>query len=101
MYYPTLEEAERIVQNGDYRAIPISMEIYSDSRTPIEVLRSLKKVSRHCYILESVEQTRRWGRYTFLGYEPRLEISCLNHQMTIKSGITQTEEVSHPGAYIR
>lgn len=101
MVYPTLEEAERIVQSGDYRAIPISMEIYSDSRTPIEVLRSLKKVSRHCYILESVEQTRRWGRYTFLGYEPRLEISCLNHQMTIKSGITQTEEVSHPGAYIR
>ncbi|MBD5533676.1 MAG: anthranilate synthase component I [Lachnospiraceae bacterium] len=101
MYYPTLEEAERIVQNGDYRAIPISTEIYSDSRTPIEVLRSLKKVSRHCYILESVEQTRRWGRDTFLGYEPRLEISCLNHQMTIKSGITQTEEVTHPGAYIR
>lgn len=101
MFYPTLEEARRIAADGDYRAIPVSAEIYADSRTPIEVLRSLKKVSRHCYILESVEQTRRWGRYTFLGYEPRLEISCVDHQMTIKSGITQTKEVPHPGAYIR
>lgn len=101
MYYPTLEEAKRIAEDGNYRAIPISMEIYSDSRTPIEVLRSLKKVSRHCYILESVEQTKRWGRYTFLGYEPRLEITCVNHRMTIKGGITQTKEADHPGAYIR
>lgn len=101
MYYPTLEEAERIAGAGDYRAIPVSMEIYADSRTPIEVLRSLKKVSRHCYILESVEQTRRWGRYTFLGYEPQLEITCKDHHMKIKSGITQTAEAAHPGAFIR
>lgn len=101
MYYPTLEEAERIARAGDYRAIPVSMEIYADSRTPIEVLRSLKRVSRHCYILESVEQTRRWGRYTFLGYEPQLEISCKDHQMKIKGSITQTVQAAHPGALIR
>lgn len=101
MYYPTLEEAERIARAGDYRAIPVSMEIYADSRTPIEVLRSLKRVSRHCYILESVEQTRRWGRYTFLGYEPQLEISCKDHQMKIKGSITQTAQAAHPGALIR
>lgn len=101
MYYPTLEEAERIAENGDYRVVPVSMEIYADSRTPVEVLRSLKKVSRHCYILESVEQTRRWGRYTFLGYEPQLEISCKDHRMTVRGGITQTMETAHPGAFIR
>lgn len=101
MFYPTLEEAKKINENGEYRAIPVSMEIYSDSRTPIEVLRSLKKVSRHCYILESVERTRRWGRYTFLGYDPKLEIFCTDHRMTIKSGMTVTKETEHPGNDIR
>lgn len=101
MYFPTLDEAKRIAGEGSYRVIPVSMEIYSDIGTPIEVLRRLKKVSRYCYILESVEQTRKWGRYTFLGYEPRLQITCLNGRMTVNGGMRQTQETVNPGAYIR
>lgn len=101
MYYPTLEEAKQIANTGAYQVIPVSMEIYSDVGTPIEVLRRLKKVSRHCYILESVEQTRKWGRYTFLGYEPRLQITCQNGRMTVNGGMRQTQETADPGAYIR
>lgn len=40
---------------GEYGVIPVSTEIYSDSTTPIEVLRKLKVVSRHVYLLESAE----------------------------------------------
>ena len=101
MYHPTLEEAKQIAETEAYRVIPVSMEIYSDIGTPIEVLRRLKKVSRYCYILESVEQTRKWGRYTFLGYEPRLQITCLNGRMTVNGGMRQTQETVNPGAYIR
>lgn len=59
------------------------MEILSDIKTPIEVLKILKNVSSHCYLLESVSGNERWGRYTFLGYEPSLEITCINRQMKI------------------
>ena len=48
-------------------------------------MRRLKKVSRHCFILESVESQKYWGRYTFLGYDPALEISCSDYKMNIKS----------------
>ena len=34
----------------------------------------LKQVSTHCYMLESVEESKRWGRYTFLGFDPVLEL---------------------------
>ncbi len=46
---------------------PVCCELMSDIRTPIEVLRILKNVSTHCFLLESVTEQEKWGRYTFLG----------------------------------
>ena len=69
----------------DYKRVPVAKAILSDAATPIEVMRRLKKVSRHCFILESVESQKYWGRYTFLGYDPALEISCSDYKMNIKS----------------
>lgn len=99
----TLEEAKELAGTGDYKVIPISREIYSDMRTPIEVLRILQKVSRHCYILESIEDTQKWGRYTFLGYHPTLEITCLNGVVTVRkeTGETESFETQHPGACLK
>ena len=63
---PTLEECKIIAAEGSYGVIPISTELYADMTTPIEVLRILKKVSGHVYLLESAEADKRWGRYSFL-----------------------------------
>lgn len=51
--------------------------------TPSEVLARLKKISSHCYMLESCEDAQNWGRYTFLGYDPKAEISCKNYNVTV------------------
>ncbi len=95
---PDLETLKAIAAQGCFRTAPVSMEILSDIRTPIEVLRILKHVSHHCYLLESAESQETWGRYTFLGYDPKLEVTCLNGEMKIGSLHFQT---SHPGTYIR
>lgn len=95
----TLEEAREIATG--YQVVPISMEILSDIKTPMEVLRILKGVSRHCYMLESVENQEKWGRYTFLGYDPKLEITCTNGQMTIRGGDVVEENVRHPKERIK
>lgn len=78
---PSLEEVKKIAASGAYRAIPVSSEMLSDICTPIEALRILKNVSRHCYLLESVAEKEKWGRYTFLGYDPKMEITCLDGEM--------------------
>ncbi|MGN0292067.1 MAG: anthranilate synthase component I family protein, partial [Lachnospiraceae bacterium] len=101
MIRPGFDEAKEIAIKGDYKVIPISMELYSDFTTPIEVLRKLKNVSSHCYLLESIEDSQKWGRYTFLGYEPKLEITCLNHKTVIKNGTKLEIETEHPGECIR
>lgn len=98
MITPSLNDLQEIKKQGIYRTAPVSMEILSDIKTPIEVLKILKNVSDHCYLLESVADNEKWGRYTFLGYDPSLEITCLNGQMKIGS---LTFETKDPGSYIR
>lgn len=95
----TFEEAKELSKG--YKVVPISMEIMSDIRTPMQVLRILKGVSSHCYMLESVENQEKWGRYTFLGYDPKLEITCTNGVMTVKNGKSEVSEVKHPGEKIK
>ncbi|MBP0984976.1 MAG: anthranilate synthase component I [Oscillospiraceae bacterium] len=101
MLKPTLEQAK---QYTGYSVIPVCREMLSDIRTPIEVLRILRNVSRHVYILESVENQEKWGRYTFLGYNPKMEITCINGELTVKDVLTsrtETSKQSHPADYIK
>ncbi len=101
MIYPTLKEAKEILSKGQYKRIPIKMELGSDMITPMMAVRKLKKVSRHCFMLESAEAEKKWGRYTFLGYDPVLEFNCQDGVVKIKSGLNLTEKVEHPGKIIR
>lgn len=75
-FSPSLEEVKKIAAEGKYDIVPIYCEILSDAFTPIELMRIFKNVSTHCYMLESVSPDETWGRYTFMGYDPKLEISC-------------------------
>jgi anthranilate synthase component 1 len=87
MFRPTLEEAKQIARMGKYNIIPLSTEMYADMVTPVDVIKKLKKASGHCFMLESAEDTKNWGRYTFLGFDPTMEITCLNGEMNINSGV--------------
>jgi len=69
------------------------------------VLGKLKNVSRHCFILESAEDTKNWGRYTFLGFDPSMEITCLDGVMGVKSnavpGQARSFETDNPNMQIQ
>lgn len=100
-FLPSLEEAIELKKLEEYKIVQISTEILSDIKTPIEVMRILKNVSSHCYMLESIEDNRNWGRYTFLGYEPKMEITCTNSRLVIKGEKKLEVLTSNPGQYIR
>lgn len=78
---PPLETVKDIAATQQYDVLPLSCEILSDFITPIEAMRILKNVSTHCYMLESAQADDRWGRYTFLGFDPKLEITCIDGEM--------------------
>lgn len=98
MIKPSLSEVCEYAKSGKYKVLPISTELLSDFITPVEVMRILKDISAHCYMLESVATNGQWGRYTFLGYEPKLELTCVNGQLNVGNMRFETKE---PGEHIR
>ena len=94
----TLDELQKIKDEERYDIAPVSLEMLSDMRTPIQVLRILKAASDHCYLLESAKDNDNWGRYTFLGFDPKLEITCLNGKLKIGG---EEIETSNPAEHIR
>lgn len=95
---PSMDEVRAIAATGKYTVLPVSCEILSDICTPIEALKILKNISTHCYMLESVSEKEKWGRYTFLGFDPELEITCMNGELRTTNIRFRTED---PSAYIR
>ena len=78
-----LANLKKLKENKEYTLAPVSMEILSDFITPIEAVRILKAASTHAYLLESAKANENWGRYTFLGFEPELSISCIDGKMNV------------------
>ena len=82
MIKPTYELAKQYEK--DYTYIPVCKEILADDVTPILMLRKLAALDEQYFLLESVEGGN-LGRYSFLGYHPRLSVSC-------KNGVTKVKE---------
>lgn len=95
---PTLAEVREIVSAEKYNILPVSCEILSDFTTPIEAIKILKNVSTHCYMLESAQENETWGRYTFLGFDPKMEITCIDGEMKIGNLKVKTD---NPSDYLR
>lgn len=98
MIYPDISSVKEAAESGKYKTAPVCTEILSDFTTPTEVLRILKNVSDHCFLLESINDNEKWGRYTFLGFEPSLEINCRDGHMKVGDLEFETDD---PGKYIR
>jgi anthranilate synthase component 1 len=81
--------------NEGYSLFPIYKKLTNFDKTPSEVFLILRGLSNHCFILESAENT---GRYTFIGFDPDMEITVKNHVMTINGSMEVAE--SDPKAAI-
>lgn len=95
---PDLDYVKEIAAAGLYDVLPVSCEILSDFTTPIETMKILKNISTHCYLLESAQENETWGRYTFLGFDPKLEITCQGGRMKIGDLNVDTQD---PSSYLR
>ncbi len=93
-FRPTKDEIRQIAETGEYDVLPLSCELFSDFITPIEAMRILKNVSTHCFMLESAQANDKWGRYTFLGLEPKMEITCINGEMKAGDIKVKTDDPS-------
>ncbi len=54
---------------GKEEIIPVYTEVLGDTITPVLALIRLRQ-KEHLFLLESVDGGERWGRYSFLGFDP-------------------------------
>ena len=97
-FLPSLEKVKKIAHEQIYNVLPVSTEMLSDFTTPIEVMRVLKNVSSHCFMLESAQADEKWGRYTFIGFEPKMEITCIDGILNLGDITVNTNQ---PSKYLR
>ena len=81
MVIPTYEQAKQYEK--DYTYVPVCKAILADDVTPILMLRKLAALDEQYFLLESVEGGN-LGRYSFLGYHPKLSVSCKNGVVKVK-----------------
>ena len=60
---------EFVAMRGEHRAAMVTTEVSSDLHTPVSAFMKLAGRGP-CFLLESAESGRMWGRYSFLGFEP-------------------------------
>jgi len=99
MITPSLDEAKKLAVG--YTVVPIALEIFSDQKTPIEILRNIRRQNECCYILESINGSDSWGRYSFVGYKPIKTVWGTGSVVTRQNGIVETEADEDPVAVIR
>ncbi|NHM15168.1 anthranilate synthase component I [Eggerthellaceae bacterium zg-887] len=107
MTEPRLAHVEALLARGTCRRVPVKRELYADFITPVEALRRLRAASHHCFLLESAEANEQRGRYTFLGCNPNLEITCSDGRIRVRRNVegadpvVETFSVDHPASAIR
>lgn len=69
MLKPSFEEFLHLARQGNL--IPIYQELLMDLETPLSFFRRLDK-DQYAFLLESVEGSERWARFSFLGTRPFL-----------------------------
>ncbi len=78
--HPTLEEFREKARCGNL--IPVWRECLADFETPVSAFRKLAR-SPFAFLLESVEQGEKLGRYSFIGADPSLIFKSKNGENEI------------------
>ena len=85
----------------EYGMIPVCKEIYADIITPITLLRKISQISERYYLLESIEGGEKWGRYSFLGFNPIVHVTCKNQRVMVDRGSGPEVTEGEPFAVLR
>ncbi|MDR1068456.1 MAG: chorismate-binding protein, partial [Clostridiales Family XIII bacterium] len=96
---PSRSEAAGLADG--YRRVPVAGVMPSDGIEPSDCFLKLKRLSKQCFVLESMEDESDTGRYTFLGYDPKMELTGKDGSLVIRGGADIEIQTDDPGAQIR
>jgi anthranilate synthase component I len=80
MIQPSYKEFCNLAKQGNL--IPVYQELLMDLETPLSFFKRLER-DRYSFLLESVEGSERWARYSFLGTRPQRIFKARGNQVEI------------------
>jgi anthranilate synthase component I len=80
---PTFEEFERLARGA--KRVPVTREVLADALTPVAAFAAVGG-GEGSYLLESVVGGERWGRYSFVGFDPDLRVRARGRTLEIRRG---------------
>ena len=99
MITPNYQEVKKLAK--DYSFIPICKEIYADTLTPISVIKNILRFGKKHFLFESVEGGEKWGRYSFMSFDPNMHIICKDKQIRVDNKVIENLEGRKPNEYLR
>ena len=52
------------------RLVPVSTSLIADLDTPLTLFFKINQDREHVFLFESMEGGEKWGRYSFIGFQP-------------------------------
>jgi len=77
--------------------VPVYRKIISDLDTPLTLFAKIAGDEDHIFLFESMEGGEKWGRYSFIGYDPILTFSSIGSQIDIQSFAEELSTQVQPG----
>jgi len=82
MLIPDYKEFSRLARG--FTLVPVIHSVPADLLTPVSAYLAIAKGEPNAFLLESVEQGERIGRYTFLGARPYMQVEARGREITVR-----------------
>ena len=79
------------------RLIPVCKEIVADLDTPLTLFSKVAEGDSHVFLFESMEGGEKWGRFSFIGFDPLVTFTSNNDSIKlaeIRKGIRENRNFS-------
>ncbi len=91
IYYPDIQKFKD--EMGASKLIPVCAEIVVDLDTPLTLFSKVAQEHKHIFLFESMEGGEKWGRYSFIGYNPLVTFVSKADNITVtevRNGISNS-----------
>ncbi|MBR6337722.1 MAG: anthranilate synthase component I, partial [Ruminococcus sp.] len=101
MLFPDIETVKDLLKS--YKTVPVFYELLVDQFTPIRLFNCLHEKYNNCFILESVDNKDQWGRYSYVGIDPKEEIIINGKTATVKKadGTRTDTQINDPRDFLQ
>ncbi len=82
LYFPDYQMFRAALSDKDL--IPVYREIVADLDTPLTLFAKIADNHEHIFLFESMEGGEKWGRYSFIGFDPVLKFSSKGNTVSLE-----------------